>query len=311
MFRRQLIFVMLLTACGLAIADQVTLTTGETLQGKLTEQTDTVVTLEHPILGTLSIPAEHVSAVVEDQPPMKAADMVETEPAPSQSIETPQSSFHQDWDSRLELGLNGSEGNAETTNFRIAFSTARKTDSTRSKFASSFDHTTSDGQTTRNDINVQFTHDWLMPGSPWLIFVKGIYDFDQFRAWDHRVSGFTGLGYEFVKSERLEIVARLGGGLTKEFGGEDELRPEGIISGSVLKWKMTDNQTLAGSLTYYPDLAEFPDNRVVSALEWLIQLDKANELHLKIGVESEYESVTAGDIKHNDMKYYGSLVIEF
>ena len=77
MFRRQLIFVMLLTACGLAIADQVTLTTGETLQGKLTEQTDTVVTLEHPILGTLSIPAEHVSAVVEDQPPMKAAEMVE------------------------------------------------------------------------------------------------------------------------------------------------------------------------------------------------------------------------------------------
>lgn len=314
---RRCLLAVLVGTCPVQAA-QITLTTGETLAGNIVEQTAQALTLDHPILGTLIIAAEdvtEVSGAVDAEAPATSAGEEDAPPqgppalAPSEPPAAP--SFFDGWDARLEVGLSGTEGNSEIANFRLGFNGKKETERERWLVKSSYYYATSDGDATRNEINLDLSRHWLNSGSPWFTFAEGIYDFNEFKAWDHRVSGFVGVGYEFAKSERLELLGQTGGGLTKEFGGANDLKPEGLISAGLIKWQFTDDQTLAGSITLYPDLSEFGKFRVISKLEWLIRMSAADGLMLKFGVENEYESETEDATKHSDLKYYGSLVIEF
>ena len=94
-------------------------------------------------------------------------------------------------------------------------------------------------------------------------------------------------------------------------GADDVLRPEGLISAIVGRYKLTDNQTLSSSITLYPDLIDSERHRLISKLEWLIKINHADGVNLKLGLEDEYESQTEGGTQHNDLKYYGNIVIDF
>ncbi len=302
--------------------EQVTLTTGEVLQATIVETTPQAVTLNHPVLGRLTIQADHIRSIepqaqASEQPPAETPAAAEAPPDPPLADVAPDESparrraFFKDWKSRLELGLSGAEGNTESTNLRLAFNSERKDGRDEWSFKSTYYYAKSRGETTRNELNADLTKRWLLPKSPWFIFAQGIYDYDEFDPWEQRLGGFGGVGYDVVKTDRLEINSRIGGGVTKEFRGERELRPEGLISAAVVKWNLTDCQTVSGYATFYPDLAELDQYRVVSKLEWLMKISRSDGLSLKVGVEDEYESHTAGNAEHNDLKYYGTLVLEF
>lgn len=307
----------LATVCS---AHRIVLTTGETLEGNIVEQTDNVVTFEHPILGSLRIDRGHITAieqavVAEGQAQATGEAAVQT-PAPP---ETPPDAGRMrlidrwlaEWESHFEIGLAGTEGNSQTANVRLAFDTRHERDLTRWTLDTVYYYSSSTGDTTRNELAADLMREWLMPDSPWLLFAQGIYEFDQFQDWRHRVSGFGGAGYEFVKTDRLELLGRMGGGVAKELDGAQDLRPEGLLSAAVAKWKPTDAQTFSASVTLHPDLASLGEFRVISKLEWALKLNTADNLSLKLGLDNEYESRTDGDAKHNDLKYYGGLVIDF
>ena len=315
--------------CAPAKGEQVTLSTGETLVGKVIERTTLELILEHPVLGRLTIPAAHVAAAhtgsgVPEGEQTEGGETQTVAVAPSpQAVETaPQPALKPadrgepvplftDWDLRLETGLSGSDGNSETSSFRLGFNGKKKNEQERWLLESTYSFATSAGETTRDEFHAEVTRDWLMPGSVWFSFVQGRYDFNEFEAWDHRVSGFTGVGYELFKTERFEMVTRMAVGATKEFGGANDLRPEGLVSAAVLKWKPTARQTVAASATFFPHLDDFGEFRLVNKLEWEIRIDQSDGLSLKFGIDNEYESLTEDDSIHNDLRYYSALVIDF
>ena len=321
-----LLTLLVVVFCAPAGGEQVTLSTGETLVGKVIERTTGGLILEHPVLGRLAIPAAHVSAVHTgseaadgEQPEGGEPRTVAVAPSPQaaqQPALTPAepgkpAPLFSDWDLRFEVGLSGSDGNSETSSVRLGFNGNKKDEQERWLLEGTYNSATSAGETTRNEFHTEVTRDWLMPGSAWFTFVQGRYDFDEFEAWDHRVSGFAGVGYELIKTERFEMVVRTAAGATKEFGGANDLRPEGLVSAAVLKWKPTDRQTVAASATFFPHLDDFGEFRLVNKLEWEIRIDQADGLSLKFGIDNEYESRTENDSLHNDLKYYSSLVIDF
>lgn len=315
------VVVLVLITLQVSVAEQLTLTTGETLKARIIDHSEQSVTLEHPILGQLTIERSHIVTLAEaasDRQPAPDTPRADSTNQPTQQDPTagmaasPTLSplFHsRDW--QFEIGLSGTDGNSQTTNLRLGLISKKEDDHTRSMLKSSYYFSKSEGDTTRNEFSAQLTHDWLLPDSPWFFFIQGIYDYDQFQSWDQRLSSFTGFGYELIKTDRLELAGRTGGGLTKEFGGEKELRPEGLVSAAILKWNLTANQTLTGSATFYPDLADLDQFRSITKLEWNILLSNTDGLSLKLGLENEYESHVEGDDDHNDLKYYGTLVIDF
>lgn len=323
-----LIITLCLGPSSLGQMDRITLISSETLECKVLDRTEREITLDHALLGKLKIPAKSVAEVViasDVKPPSTEQTVKETavpmegppeEPAPMDA-DTPETerpfplSLFTGWDSRFEFGLSGSVGNSDTAKLRVGLTTKREDEAQRTNTRATFDYSTDGGTTTRNQLNFELTHDWLIPDEPWFTYVQGIYDFDEFKPWDHRVSGFGGFGYRFLNNDRIELDGRVGGGATKEFGGAKELRPEGLISAGLIRYKLSKNQSLTGSSTFFPDIGEPGKFRVVSKIEWTTNIDNANGMSLRLAIENEYESVTNGDADHSDIKYIGSLVFDF
>ena len=313
----------LLLAGAVARAEQtVTLTSGEVLKGTIVERTDEALVLDHPLLGRLTIAA----ANVQDPPPAPPASQPAVD-APAESTSplgttaalaetaaaepVPLPPWLQDWKHRIEAGLTGTEGNNDTLNMRLAYRAQRETERDRTKFDTTYFMARDDTGTTNNELVLRFEHDWLLTESNWFPFVRFQYDFDDFESWKHRVQGFAGMGYTVVKSDDLEANFRFGGGFAKEFSGRRDLRPEGLFSVGVVKWHPTPHQTVAGSLTYHPDLGDPGEFRLIGALEYQIKIPDLEGLSVKFGLDNEYESDPGPGDEKNDLRYFATLVYEF
>ena len=311
-------------------ADTVTLKNGDTLTGTVVSANEKNVTLNHPVLGKIQIAAANVKSIhiTHKTPQTKpAARSVSQESTPAVSVseqaaaaKTPKLNqshsffdrpFFQGWDSEFALGLAGSSGNTKTQSFNAEFKTKKETTKVRWLFDSKYFYNSDHSQTTENQFSAQLTHDWLLPNSPWFYFARGRYEYDQFQAWKSRISAYGGGGYTFIDKPDLQVLSRLGFGATKDLGGDHSLTPEALVGGSVIKWKITKNQTINLSETFYPALDNLGQFRNIFDADWKIKIDQADGLSVKLGIEDQYNSHVTGGDKRNDFKYYGAVVFDF
>jgi len=327
-----------LTGASGASTDEIRLATGETLRGEVIDATDERVVFEHAILGRLVLDAADVERIVRDvdrsengsplaggaPPPAEAPGDAEAEvveaaasddqpadegAAADEALETPEGP--PPWNISLELGLNGTSGNTETSDVRMSLLVNRTTEALRTNLDAQYFFGQSDGETRTNRFTAGGRNDWLVPGSPVFYFVQARYDADEFQSWDQRITGGGGLGYNLLDSETLSLTARGGAGFVKEFGSIDEsFEPEGIV-GVDLSWQIAENQTLTAASTWFPLLTNASDYRVVASADWTLNIDHLNGIDFKLGVQDEYQSMVDPGIEHNDLKFYGALVFHF
>lgn len=280
--------------------DRVELRSGDTVTGTIVEHTSEHIVIEHDVLGLLTIPADEIASMPD----------IPEYVAPEEVIETPEIEEPSPWLSQIDLSLSGAQGNTDTLSFRTGFRTVKETDYYRWRFDASYYYGETDGTTNKNQATAGVLRDWLLPDSPWLFFAQGRYDYDNFRDWRHRVSGHGGLGYEFIDTEELTLIGRLGAGAAKEWQRSESLRPEGLL-GLELAWNISDRQSLGAHTTLYPDLGDFFEFRVVSGVQWTMQIDQARGLALNAGIDNEYESQTDPGVKNNDLRFYAGITFKF
>lgn len=305
-------------------AEVIRLDTGEVLRARIVNQQDGQLTLEHAILGTITLPADRVAAIeptdapepdeaaeaapaAEPQPatPPEAAE-AEPEPRPSGLMATLKR-----WNTSIEIGASATRGNSETADLRIAASAERETEARRIGFEIGYYGASADNRTTNNELAASLLHDWLLAESPWFYFVGGDYDFDQFEDWRHRVAANAGVGYTWNATDALQVVPRAGFGFAREFGGDDDqIRPE-ALAGARVAWKPEGSHAVEAASFIYPDLDEFGESRIESSLSWSMDLPDLEGMAFKWGLEHEYESRTEGDQQHNDLKLFATMVFDF
>lgn len=324
---------------AIAPADEIRLITGEVLVGTIIEQNDGHLILDHPILGRLTIAASKLSPP--PSPPSPPSPSSPSSPAPSLPAPTtltkadssapqavPQTiaawapavlpddsgqsaNFLQDWHAKLELGLNGSQGNSVSSDFFVGLSADKKNRQDRWDFRSRYRMSRSNLETTRNNAIADLRRDWLLPESPWFIFMQARYEYDEFQSWNHRVESLVGPGYDLFNQPNLLWNVRLGFGAEKRFGdADDTTRPESGLS-SDIDWEINAVHRLQSSLNYYQDLKDDQAYRFVGRVAWLILMDQANGLSLKLSLEDEYDAKPKGDSLRNDLRYMASIVWEF
>ncbi|HVZ93004.1 MAG TPA: DUF481 domain-containing protein [Phycisphaerales bacterium] len=211
----------------------ITLDTGEILRGVITARDDDSVTLEHPVLGTLRIPADHIVSVAEGPEtqvdpgtlPPEAAPQLQSsaeQPAREKPLEPnpappppspplvgppapppgPQSgadrSFLELWTFTAEVGLSGSEGNTDTFNIRTALGGKRDTREMITLLNLYYQYATDRGIKTKSRGEAAARNDWNVDDTPWIFFAQGKGEFDEFQDWDWRLSSFGGVGYRFL-----------------------------------------------------------------------------------------------------------------
>lgn len=318
-----------------AQAERITLTNGDVLNAKVVSQDDATVTVEHAVLGTLTLPREQVATVAADAPaaaadagPTGEAAVADAKaqaeagtapaagPADADAPAAPRpglfgTDFLAGWNRTFEFGLTGSDGNTEEFTLRAFFGMDYEDDRDRWNVSALYYRSGTDGDTTRNEFTGAVVKDWLIPDAKHFFFATGKYEYDQFQAWEHRASAFGGIGYQFYKDDKWDLLGRAGAGGNYEFGDVNDFTPEALL-GLEYNWYIKKGQTFSAYTTFYPALDPFfGEFRNISGVAYKLEIDRNAGMSLKLGVENEYESDVEPGEEENDLKYFAALVWDF
>jgi putative salt-induced outer membrane protein YdiY len=265
----------------------VELLNGDVVTGEVVERTDERIVLEHPVLGRLEIPIEQVN------PRALHVGIFGTD-------------FLAGWDKQLDVGFSGSEGDTDETDVLVGASLNYADERKRWIIRGHYELSYSENEIDDHDARVNALRDWLFAGSRWFAFSYSTYDFDEFESWKHRVTTGAGPGYRIIPEGAFQLDARFGPFYTYEFGDERNSRPE-LAGGLFARWKISDANTLRLNSVYFQTLDQL-EFRNVTAFEWKIRLMLTKGLHLKIGIDNEYDS--ASEESKNNLKYYSALAFD-
>ncbi|MCO6458198.1 MAG: DUF481 domain-containing protein [Pirellulaceae bacterium] len=207
------------------------------------------------------------------------------------------------WEGSLEAGLNGSEGNTNSLSIKSGMSLKRTTDYNSLGFNLNYAKTTANSVETQHYalFNGEYERKFAAD-SPWSFFTKTILQYDEFTAWDLRVTVNGGLGYRFLKTDTMLLKGRFGAGASREFGGAvEEWTPEAVF-GADYEHQLTKKQKLVLNVDYLPAWENFEDYRLLTVLAWEVVLDEEANLHFKLAINDQYDSTPQG-AEPNDFNY--------
>ena len=306
----------------------IALDTGETLRGTIVERTDERVVVDHPLLGRVTVPAGRVVSIVaigdaaaaggtgSGSPAATVAAVPAAQPAaegappPQPSPPEPPEETAPKWSGKLEAGLNGSEGNTEQLSLRFGASLERKTEKDIFTANANYRLKTENGDRTQNELLLKERFEWLMPPTPWSVFIESNQEFNEFRDYDFRVDALVGVGYRFIDDEKTKLIGRVGVGAAKEFGGiDDDVYPTALAS-LEFSHQITERILFSAYGEYKPDLSDFENYQLLGRASFDIALNDSKSLFLKLGIEDRYDN-DPGTAEANDIDYFASIVYAF
>lgn len=326
---------------------RIRLATGDVITCELVRRQPGSVVVHHPVLGELTIPAaqieeiQPVAAAASRQP---GAAQPAPAPAPASSAATqpgmapsPIESIAQQvlpvgpsdaedsavdptdapkppkgpWRATIAAAVNYTDNNDKTLDARIAAgATYEIPDVEELALSAEYFFKTLNSDTTDNNLLVNGVYNRFIGDTPWLWFVKAQYQYSQFEAWEHRISGYGGVGYQMFKLPPVDLLLKIGAGATYEFGPPSQTLPEGYGEAQ-FAWKISELQRLEMSGNIAPDLSDLGEFRVISRAEWQCKIDPTLDLALTLGVRWQYQSqVPAGDVNY-DLRVYAGLQVGF
>ncbi len=212
------------------------------------------------------------------------------------------------WQKSFELGISGSEGNANAFSLRTGFELSRETEQTNWDIDLTYRKTTSDGVETQHNSLLYSDFDCKMLRPRWSWFNKFGLEYDEFKEFNVRINYNTGFGFMCIDTPLTELRPRFGAGTSREIGSPDaEWKPEAVF-GFDFSRQFTPCQNFSIVFDYYPNWTNFSEYRVVTVADWEFLLNKAKNLSLKLGLIDRYDS-TPGTARPNDVDYSLLLIL--
>jgi putative salt-induced outer membrane protein YdiY len=203
------------------------------------------------------------------------------------------------WDTGIQLGINGSSGTSESLCVHTGGYIKRESRFSKLDLHANYNFTTTSDRETQNNAELDARNDWLLDDrSPWMLYGTGNLFYDEFQAFDLQTSANTGVGYRLVHEPGLDLIARFGGGVSREIGGpNDRWVPESLV-GFEYGQQLNATQRAYGKLDYYPEWEQFGEYRLVADMGWEIVLMQPSNLSLKICATDRYDSTPNGAEPH-------------
>jgi len=291
-------------------ADIIVLSSGERLEVSIIETTLDSVHVTHPILGELHIATEDIKSI-ETTTPLQAA-----EPTASKvETELPQSSEKPSWNQTIKLGGGYQSGQTDNIDINTSYHADRTVNEHEVRFDVSYRLAETDKSKTANRFSSAWGNKWFHTESKWDYFTNLQFEWAEFQSWEQRLVGDIGIEFKIYqckdKEEVAELSGRLGGGFRKEFQSEnDDLIPEGLL-GLAYDWKLTGNQSFKADTTWFPDIQDFANYRLVSHASWNIKMTEAKNLDFSLGLQHEYDSVVDTGVKKTYLHFTAGISYSF
>jgi len=294
MLQRALLIGILCLAAATAAADTLVLANGDELNCEIMEWAVDHVVIDHPQLGRMRISLEQLK--------------IDTGEPPNPGLFG--TGFLRGWTRRIDLGINGKEGNSVSTNITGGIAFAYEDDWTRWKINGRYFYDREDDGDSDNNARLDVSRDWLFPESRWFVRLSGVYQFDRFESWQHRLTLAGGPGLHLIRGETHRLDAMLGPAFTREFGDSQTSKAEGVL-GLDYTWAISKKQQFSLSNSFFvetsPSAGPF---RNYSRARWSLALLERPKLSLNLGVDNEYESRPEDGDEPNDLTYFVSLGID-
>lgn len=204
-----------------------------------------------------------------------------------------------EWDTAIELGVNGSSGTSNSVSVRSGGYIKRETELRKIDFDIYHNRTKASGVETQNNAQATFRHDWLMPNSRWTLYIQSQLYYDEFQAFDLNLNVDGGVGYRFLDEEWVELTGRVGSGTSREFGGlNDEWVPEAQF-GLDYEQRVSATQKLTMSLDYFPEWDNYGEYRMLTDVGYEVELVVPSNVSLKIAATNRYDSDPQGANPNN------------
>jgi hypothetical protein len=129
----------------------------------------------------------------------------------------------------LDVGFSGSEGDTDEADVLAGITLAYTDERRHWELDGRYELSYADNDIDDHNAKATVLRDHLFPESRWFFFNYLGYDYDDYEAWEHRVSTGMGPGYRIIPKGAFQLTARAGPFLTYEFGDEDDARPEGAF----------------------------------------------------------------------------------
>lgn len=214
------------------------------------------------------------------------------------------------WDSSVEFGLNGSEGNTNSLSYATGANLSRKSDIYNLGINLNYRKTSSGGVDTQNNARANFDLDRAIAESAMSTFLKSGLEYDEFKAFDARVNVNAGLSYFWAKTDAATFVTRVGAGASQEIGSvEEDWKPE-MLFGVDIKQQVNKRNKIYVKADYFPAFEDFTDYRVVTDAGWEILLDESANFSLKLAATNRYDSTPLGR-EPQDIDYTATLLYKF
>lgn len=264
-----------------------------------------------PRLEKQTLPADKVVSTqyLVTDPSSERAPSAEITPEMISPAATPQPP-PKPWEGSFELGLDGTEGNSNTLNFRFGFDVERKTDDHVFSLDLDYNKKTTEGEEATNRAFLDWRLERLLAPSPWTMFVHETVEYDEFQAFDARVAVDAGFGYRIVESKRGKLAARLGAGFSREIGGPDDTYIPEAVFGLDFEHRLSKRQKFTLSNEFAPDVTAWNDFRLNTQAGWKVLIDEEMNLSLKLSVLNRYDSTPHG-AEANDVDYSAVLLWSF
>jgi len=211
------------------------------------------------------------------------------------------------WDIGFELGLNGAEGINQALSMRVGGHLKRETEFWKFDTSLVYNKNSANDVETQNNALLDVRIDRLLGDSRWTLFFINQELYDEFQAFDLRVSLNSGLGYQLLDTETVDLLTRFGAGASREFGGPEDRWVQEALFGIDYEHQLTPSQRLTAKVDYYPEWKDFERYRVVADLGWEIDLDRPKNLSLKFSVLDRYDSTPNG-VDPNELNYAVLLI---
>jgi hypothetical protein len=217
------------------------------------------------------------------------------------------SSFWTGWKRSADIGLNGSQGNTDNLNVRGALGAVRDAADMTTAAGISYIYGSQDSTKTKSKGEAFIRNDWKLE-KPWGWYAIGKLEYDEFQAWQWRISGATGPSYLLIDSEVTMLKLRAGIGASYETGkqAKEELTAE-INLGFDLTHKFTERTKGFITFDYYANLNDFPEYRHVTSAGLEVNVDPTANMFLKLGAQNRYDSRSRAPVKKNDLDYFLTL----
>jgi len=298
-------------------AGVITLQNGDQLSGEVVNESEKEITLQHAVLGILTIPKNQLQSKLPQAP--KTAKPPEitaksTKMAPK-LLGLFSSGFLEGWTRRFAVGIKGENGNDVSMDLSLGLDASYRDESDRLVLSAAYYYETEDKEKDTSKGHLNFVRDWLLPNSEWFYYSYFRYEYDSFKSWKNRVSLSGGTGYDFFREENLKLSGRIGLGGSRTWGAENEFDLEGQL-GMEWSWKpkKLESQTLSCQCIVYPVLNDFGEYRTWIQGKWKIDFDFVRGMGIELGFEHDFESKNDKSIdgeKYYDLIYYGRLGLDF